>query len=150
MDLTKLFSMGISEIVDSVGNLLDKNITSKEEKMKLKNDLVEIKGRVSDKYEDALAQYEKEITDRHRSDMASDSWLSKNIRPLTLAFLMITTMGLAYGTIFSALSQDKINMLEAWIPLLITLDTAAVTFYFGSRGMEKVKASIPKVDNKSS
>jgi hypothetical protein len=143
MDLRKLFSMGVSELVDSIGNTADKIFTSKEEKLQLKNELVEIQGRVSDKYEEALAQYEKEITSRHSSDMASDSWLSKNIRPLTLAFLMITTMGLAYGTIFGGLPDKQVDMLKAWIPLLITLDTAAVTFYFGSRGMEKIKTSIP-------
>lgn len=142
MDLGKLLSLGLSELVDAFGNLLDKTTTSKEERLQLKNELAVIQGRISDKYEEALASYEKEITERHRADMASDSWLSKNIRPLTLAFLVITTMGMAYGTVFAELPESKLNMLQAWIPLLITLDTAAITFYFGSRGMEKIKNSL--------
>ena len=67
------------------------------------------------------------VTRRHQSDMSSDSWLSKNIRPLTLIALVI---------LFAALSFMKADeyIIEEVTMLLHTL----VMFYVGSRGIEKI------------
>lgn len=131
--LKKIFSAGASTLIDSVGKAADSLITSDEERLALKNELKKLG-------DDAIAAFDSEITGRHAADMASDSWLSKNIRPLTLAFLMISTVALAYFTIFSDMGEDKRKMVEAWIPLLLSLDGAAITFYFGSRGWEKISS----------
>ena len=75
----KLFSTGATKLVDSVGTVLDDMITSKEEKLAAELKIKELIAR----YEGDI---ERNITDRWQSDMAADSWLSKNVRPLMLVF----------------------------------------------------------------
>ncbi len=76
---------------------------------------------------------EKEVTKRHQADMTSDSWLSKNVRPLSLIFL---TFLLAVVLILDAsLSSFKVD--EAYILLLKTLLLTIFVFYFGDRGIQK-------------
>jgi len=70
--------------------------------------------------------------------MRSDSWLSKNIRPCVLAFLIVSTVLLAYLSIF-ILDADKSELIAPWVELLKVLDIAVIGFYFGSRGLEKVQ-----------
>ena len=76
-----------------------------------------------------------EVSKRWNSDMASDSWLSKNVRPLTLVYLTLAT------TIYIVL--DSLNIAfdidQAWIELLKTLLVTIYVAYFGSRGFEKFK-----------
>jgi hypothetical protein len=76
----------------------------------------------------------QETTKRWESDMTSDSWLSKNTRPLALLFLTLST------TIFIVLdSSTEMVINNLWIDLLKTLLVTVYVAYFGSRGMEKVK-----------
>jgi len=82
---------------------------------------------------------QKNVTSRHGSDMTSDSWLSKNIRPLALAYLTIITTGLAIWTI-GWMPADKMPILQAWISLITALLLTVYGFYFGSRGLEKLMA----------
>ena len=124
-------------MVESVGGVIDNLHTSTEEKLKLKAQLDGQLQAFQLSMETAAMQFEGEVSKRHLADMDSDSWLSKNIRPMALVFLLTTTMGLAYGTIFGDLPDKQTEMLKAWIPLLITLDTTAVGFYFGGRSLEK-------------
>lgn len=141
--ISKIFAAGAGTLVKSVGGIIDDIHTSGEEKLKLKK---QIDGQLQSfelSMETAAMQFEGEVSKRHQSDMTSDSWLSKNIRPMALIFLLSTTMGLAYGTIFGELPDGKTEMLKAWIPLLVTLDTIAVGFYFGGRSLEK-KSKINK------
>jgi len=81
------------------------------------------------------AQELLEVSKRWDSDMASDSWLSKNVRPLTLVYLTLAT------TIYIVL--DSLNIAfdidQAWIELLKTLLVTIYVAYFGSRGFEKYK-----------
>jgi len=76
------------------------------------------------------------VTERWSSDMASDSYLSKNVRPLSLIFLTIATVVLIYLDSFNA---DVIVPSE-WIELLKSLLLGIYIAYFGSRGLEKYKA----------
>lgn len=85
---------------------------------------------------DFILTQEKEITDRWKSDMASDSWLSKNVRPLVLLYML---------GVFTALvvcDSAKINFIvkDSWVSLLETLMTSVFVAYFGSRGWEKIQA----------
>lgn len=139
ISLKDFFSGGVSKLVDSVGTVIDNIHTSGEEKLQLKIELEREINRFSETQLTAVAAFDKEITARHSNDMASDSWLSKNIRPLALAFLTVMTIALAWATIFS-LPPGKVEMVKPWITLLTTLDVTAFTFYFGSRGFEKVKS----------
>lgn len=140
---TKLFSSGAKELVDSVGSTVDSWFTSDEERLEKRNELEQIINAHTEKQMQYVAQYDQEITKRHENDMKSDSWLSKNVRPLTLIFLTVTTVLLAYLTIFM-LPVDKVNLLTPWITLLTTLLVTVYAFYFGSRGVEKVQ----KIKNK--
>ena len=79
----------------------------------------------------------QEVTKRWESDMLSDSWLSKNIRPLTLAFLTATLF--IYIILDSALDGFKIA--TEWIDLLSSLLLLVYGGYFGARTVEKVVKS---------
>jgi cation transport ATPase len=76
----------------------------------------------------------KEVTERHKNDMSSDSWMSKNIRPLTLAFLLAVMFVLA----MLDSTFDGFVVKDSWIDMLSTLLFTAVTFYYGARTTEKI------------
>ena len=77
----------------------------------------------------------QEVSKRWQSDMTSDSWLSKNVRPITLIYLTLAT------TIYIVLDSLEISFKidNAWIELLKTLLVTIYVAYFGSRGFEKFK-----------
>tara|TARA_R100000005_G_scaffold95175_1_gene75726 strand:- start:1751 stop:2197 length:447 start_codon:yes stop_codon:yes gene_type:complete len=75
----------------------------------------------------------KEISSRWRADMKSDSWLSKNTRPLALIFLTCSSVFMMAIDFFHFHEID-----EAWISLLKTLLVTVYVAYFGSRGAEKI------------
>ncbi|AUR84892.1 TMhelix containing protein [Vibrio phage 1.063.O._10N.261.45.C7] len=134
---TDIFSSGTSKLVDSVGSAIDSLVTSDEERLKLKNELNQ---QVSDFKKTQLSHVEnleKEISTRHKTDMQSDSWLSKNVRPVILMFLTAATVLLSYLTIFADLTELQVTALEGWLPLLQTLLISSYTFYFGGRSYEK-------------
>jgi len=73
----------------------------------------------------------QEVTKRWQADMAADSFLSKNIRPGSLAFLLIVV------TVFAAMSAFDYNVAEVWVKLFGEILMAFVVLYVGSRGVEK-------------
>ena len=83
--LSKIFSTGATSLVKEVGNVVDDLTTTTEEKLVLKQKLEQM-------IFDFEAKMQVEVSQRWKADMNSDSWLSKNIRPLTLAFLVIATI----------------------------------------------------------
>ncbi len=137
--LTDLFSSNVANIVDSVGNTIDKLVTSDKEREQLKIKMEDELNKLKITQLEAISRYDSEISKRHLADMQSDSWLAKNIRPLSLAFLTVSTVLLAYLTIF-ILDESKIALLEPWQDLLKTLLITVYAFYFGSRGLEKVNS----------
>ena len=78
----------------------------------------------------------QEISKRWESDMKSDSWLSKNTRPLSLIFLSVMTIAFIWVDSHETLS---FTVEQEWISLLKTLTTTVYVAYFGSRGAEKFK-----------
>ena len=76
----------------------------------------------------------KEISGRWRADMKSDSWLSKNTRPLTLIYLTFASTILIIIDSF----HTKFDVDTAWVELLKTLLITVYVAYFGSRGAEKI------------
>ena len=126
--LGKLFSGGAAELVKNVGGVIDNLTSSKEEKLEAERKVKEL----ISSYE---VEMEKNITERWKMDMASDSWLSKNIRPLVLVFLVISTVLLIFidaGAI-NFVVQDK------WTDLLQLVLITVIGAYFGGRSLEKVK-----------
>ena len=136
--LTKLFSAGASTLVDSLGTAVDKLVTSDEERLKMKATILKEVNRHKKEQLEAISTYDKEITSRHAADMKSDNWLSKSVRPLILVFLTVATVVLAYMTIFT-LDEARIAIIDPWVDLLKVLLITAYSFYFGSRGFEKVQ-----------
>ena len=126
--LNKLFSGGASKLVESVGGVLDNVITTDEEKLEAKRKLKEV-------ILSHEAQMEKNITDRWTSDMNSDSWLSKNVRPLVLIFLIVCTMLL----IFIDAGALTFTVEEKWTDLLQLVLITVIGAYFGGRSIEKVR-----------
>jgi len=126
--LDKLFSGGAAELVKGVGDVIDDLHTSKEEKLAAE---LKIKELISN-YE---VEMEKTITDRWEADMNSDSWLAKNIRPLTLAFLVVSTVLMIF------IDAGEINFVveEKWTDLLQIVLITVIGAYFGGRSLEKVK-----------
>ena len=81
------------------------------------------------------AEMQKQVTERWKLDMNSDSWLSKNIRPLVLIFLVICTMLL----IFIDAGFIKFNVKDSYVDLLQLVLITVIGAYFGGRSLEKVK-----------
>ena len=78
----------------------------------------------------------QEVSKRWESDMKSDSWLSKNTRPLSLIFLSVMTIAFIWVDSHESIS---FTVEQEWISLLKTLTTTVYVAYFGSRGAEKFK-----------
>lgn len=136
---SKIFSSGVSSVVDSIGNAIDKIHTSDEEKLKLKNELAEQMNDLEKATQGHVERLESEITARHTNDMKSDSWLSKNVRPIMLIVLTVAMIGLMFSSVFTPLAATQITALQSWIPLLQALLITVYSFYFGGRTLEKVK-----------
>ena len=126
LGLGKLFSGGAGELVESVGGVLDNLTTSKDEKLEAKRKMKQL---ISD-YETKM---EANITDRWKADMNSDSWLSKNVRPLVLIFLVVCTVLM----IFIDAGSIKFTVEEKWTDLLQLVLITVIGAYFGGRSLEK-------------
>ena len=126
--LGQIFSSGAAELVKGVGGVIDDLHTSEEEKLEAER---KIKGLVMG-YE---AEMQKQITERWKVDMKSDSWLSKNIRPLVLIFLVVSTVLM----IFIDAGVISFNVEAKWTDLLQLVLITVIGAYFGGRSLEKVK-----------
>ena len=126
--LNKIFSKGAKELVEGVGGVLDNLTTTKEEKLEAQHKIQKL---VSD-YETKM---EQNITDRWKADMNSDSWLSKNVRPLVLIFLVVSTVLM----IFIDAGTIAFEVEAKWTDLLQLVLITVIGAYFGGRTMEKRK-----------
>jgi hypothetical protein len=126
--ITKLFSSGATKLVEGIGGVLDELITSKDEKLAAE---LKIKELVA-KHE---AEMEKEISSRWAADMTSDSWLSKNVRPMVLIFLVVSTVLL----VFIDAGVIEFEVKASWVDLLQLVLITVIGAYFGGRSIEKVR-----------
>ena len=126
--LDKLFGGGAADLVKNVGGVIDNLHTSKEEKLAAEQKIKELVAN----YE---IEMEKNITDRWKADMNSDSWLSKNIGPLVLAFLVVCTVLMIF------IDAGSINFVveQKWTDLLQLVLITVIGAYFGGRSFEKAK-----------
>lgn len=138
-----LFAGSVEQVVEKTGEALDNLITSDEERLKLRNELEKILSDAKLQATELAAKAEAELTERLKADMTSDSWLSKNIRPLTLAFLTVAVTILAYLTVF-VLDAKQLPILSVWVDLFSALLVTAFGFYFGSRGLQHITTIIGK------
>jgi hypothetical protein len=126
--LGTIFSGGAKELVKGVGGVIDNLHTSKEEKLEAEKKIKELVA----SYQTNL---EKEISSRWTADMKSDSWLSKNVRPLVLIFLVIATVLL----IFIDAGAINFTVEAKWTDLLQLVLITVIGAYFGGRSLEKTK-----------
>jgi len=126
--LGKLFSGGAADLIKGVGGVIDNLHTSGEEKIEAERKIKELVAN----YE---VEMEKNITSRWQADLKSDSWLSKNVRPMVLIFLIVCTMLL----IFIDAGAIKFNVKDSYIDLLQLVLITVIGAYFGGRSFEKVK-----------
>ena len=126
--LDKLFGGGAAELVKGVGGVIDNLHSSKEEKLAAEQKIQELVAN----YE---VEMEKNITQRRTADMNSDSWLSKNVRPLVLIFLVVSTVLM----IFIDAGTIQFTVEEKWTDLLQLVLITVIGAYFGGRSLEKTK-----------
>ena len=126
--LGTLFSGGAADLVKGVGGVIDDLHTSDEEKLEAERKIKELVAN----YE---VEMEKNITSRWEADLKSDSWLSKNVRPMVLIFLIVCTMLL----IFIDAGALKFNVKDSYVDLLQLVLITVIGAYFGGRSFEKVK-----------
>ncbi len=126
--LGNLLSGGAADLVKNVGGVIDDLHTSQEEKLEAERKIKEVIAN----YE---VEMEKNITSRWEADLKSDSWLSKNVRPLVLVFLIVCTMLL----IFIDAGALNFEVKSSWVDLLQLVLITVIGAYFGGRSLEKVK-----------
>ena len=126
--LGNLLSGGAADLVKGVGGVIDNLHTPKEEKLEAERKIKELIA----SYE---VQMEKEISSRWNADMKSDSWLSKNVRPLVLVFLVVSTVLM----IFIDAGVITFNVEAKWTDLLQLVLITVIGAYFGGRSLEKTK-----------
>ena len=126
--LGKIFSSGAADLVKGVGGVIDNLHTSKEEKLEAERKIKELVA-------NHQIEMEKNITSRWEADLKSDSWLSKNIRPLVLIFLVVSTVLL----VFIDAGVIAFEVKASWVDLLQLVLITVIGAYFGGRSLEKVK-----------
>lgn len=122
--LTAVFDVGMK--------ILDKFIPDPEAKAKAQQELIKMQqeGRLAELNADNIEA--QELTKRQQSDMASDSWLSKNIRPMTLIAILVGYF------VFAMMSAFDMNANESYVRLLGDWGMLIMSFYFGGRTLEKI------------
>lgn len=133
--MKKLFQWLTGGVIKEVGNVIDKLTTTKEEKLEAQRLIQEI-------LEKADSEAQVQVTDRWKADMTSDSWLSKNIRPMVLIYLtfVFSVLSFADGNI----GDFKVE--ESYTPIFQSLLITVYGAYFVGRTWEKNKKSS---DNKN-
>lgn len=124
LPLMALFDVGMK--------VLDKFIPDPEAKAKAQKELLQMQqeGKLAELNADNIEA--QELTKRQQADMASDSWLSKNIRPMTLVFILFV-----YSA-FATMSAWDIEVNNNYVELLGQWGMLIMSFYFGGRTLEKI------------
>ena len=116
------------KVVENAEGILDEIITTDEERE-------EAKAKMRQMLLDSEAKAQEQVTARWEADMKSDSWLSKSIRPLVLAWLVVCTTLL----IFIDAGVIMFTVEDKWVELLQLVLITVIGAYFGGRSIEKVK-----------
>jgi hypothetical protein len=125
--MNPVLSKMIQGVMKPIESIIDNTTTSQEERGKLK-------AQIYDQLTESMLDQEKVLTERLKIDMSSDSWLSKNIRPMTLIFV------LGLYSIFSILDGNigTFNISDSYVKLLGEWGMLIMSFYFGGRSVEKI------------
>ncbi len=128
--------LGLDALLGIGGKLIDKLIPDPESKAKAQLELAKMAqdGELA-KMANETKLYETEqdnLTERQKADMASDSWLSKNIRPLTLIYILVAYL------ILAILDAEALDIADSFVELLGQWGMLVMSFYFGGRTLEKI------------
>jgi cation transport ATPase len=123
---SKIFGSAGMEVADKVSEVVDKFVETPDEKKEFKKQMMQV-------FADSVADEQKNVTERWKSDMSSDSRLSKTVRPAVLIFLILSTIVLIF------IDSGFINFVvdDEWKELLKLLLMTTVAAYFGGRSYEK-------------
>ena len=126
----------LTALMPFASKILDKVVPDPEAKAKAQAELAQLQqsgelARMANETELFKAE-QQALTDRHAADMRSDSWLSKNIRPMTLIFILA-----GYFT-FAMMSAFGKDTNESYVQLLGQWGMLIMSFYFGGRTLEKI------------
>lgn len=124
--------IGLDTIIGAGLKIIDKLIPDPEQKAKAQLELAKLaqEGKLADIQADMTEQ--QELTKRQQADMLSDSWLSKNIRPMTLIAILSAYFFFAFASIFD------FDTKTAYVELLGQWGMLIMSFYFGGRTLEKI------------
>ena len=125
--LLKVFGSAGGSVAEKLSNIIDRHTYNKEEKAEFEKEMSQI-------FIQAEQTMQKNVTDRWLSDNQG-SWLSKNVRPITLLFSIFSTVLL----IFVDSGSLKFEVSSEWVELLKLLLMTTVASYFGGRSFEKIK-----------
>ena len=128
----------IGALLDIGGKILDKVFPDPAQAEQAKLKLLEMQqnGELAKLNADVAEQHE--LTERLSADMGSDSWLSKNIRPMVLIFLLLAYTGFAIASMFDFETRGN------YVELLGNWGMVVMSFYFGGRTMEKITEKVGK------
>jgi hypothetical protein len=126
--LAKLFGAVGSNIAEKISDIIDKHTFSKVEKAQFEKEMNQI-------FIDAENTIQESVTERWKTDLNSDSYLSKNVRPMVLIFLIVSTVLM----VFIDAGAINFNVDNEWKELLKLLLMTTVAAYFGGRSFEKIK-----------
>jgi cation transport ATPase len=126
--LSKIFGGAGTNVAEGLSNIVDKFVHTKEEKAQFEKEMTEL-------FMSHESEMEKNITERWKTDMESSSWLSKNVRPMVLIFLVVSTVLLVFIDAGVIHFEVKAN----WVDLLQLVLITVISAYFGGRSFEKIK-----------
>ena len=135
---TDILANGVDKIVDSVGNAIDKNITTDHERLKAHNELEKIKLEAAMSAarleSEVIAKAEDAVSARWAADMNADEPIAKKVRPYSLIYLLVVV------TLLAVLDGNLIGfeVKEAYTSIFQALLMLVFGAYFGSRGLEKI------------
>ena len=123
---------GIDDIINTGLKIIDKVIPDPTAKAQAQLELQKLAqdGKLAELQADMNEQ--NNVSERWKADLGSDSWLSKNVRPMTLVALLV-----AYF-IFATASAFELNVKQAYVELLGQMIMLIVSAYFGGRTLEKI------------
>ena len=126
--LAKIFGGAAGGVAEKLSNIIAKHTFSKEDKARFENEMAKV-------FLEAESEMQKNVTERWKTDMTSDSFLSKNVRPMVLIFLVVSTVLMVFidaGVISFDLKDSHTDLLQM---VLLT----CIGAYFGGRSYEKIK-----------
>ena len=126
--MNKIIQKLFGETTKGIADIVDRFVQTKEEKHEAKQEIQQL-------FQSFEIEMQKNTTERWKYDSTSDSWLSKNIRPLVLLILVVSTILL----VFVDAGKISFEVKESWVDLLQIVLITVIGAYFGSRGLEKYK-----------